>query len=57
MGLGLDEASGFGIRGYNANMNIYHIPSNHDVALVAVGLPLLDDLALAKIPKQFIAQV
>lgn len=55
--LGLDEISGFGFRSYNANMNIYHIQSNHEVALVAVGLPALGDLALAKIPKQFIAHV
>lgn len=55
--LGLDEISGFGIRSYNANMSIYHIQPNHEVALIAVGLPLLDELVLARIPKQFIAQI
>ncbi|MDE1768786.1 MAG: histidine phosphatase family protein [Candidatus Micrarchaeota archaeon] len=50
--LGLDETSGFGVRNYNANMNLLHVLGGR-TRLIGFGLPILADEVLQRIPGQF----
>lgn len=52
--LGLDETSGFGLKAFNANVAIIQIKNGWH-ALIAFGMPVINEDLLKKIPDRFLA--